>query len=64
MAVAMWTHLPNGWVFKAQGGGWEYPAFLLVTSVALLLIGDGAFAIRRAGLDFSGPDGKRPILAA
>jgi putative oxidoreductase len=64
MAVAMWTHLPNGWVFNAQGGGWEYPAFLLMTSVALLLVGDGAFAIRRARLDFSGPAGKRPILAA
>jgi putative oxidoreductase len=64
MAVAMWTHLPNGWVFNAQGGGWEYPAFLLVTSVALLLVGDGAFAFKRGNLAFTGSAGKHPALAA
>lgn len=46
MAVAMWVHLPNGWVHTAKGGGWEYPAFLIVASVALWLIGDGAMALR------------------
>ena len=48
LAVATWTHLPNGWVFTASGGGWEYPAFLIVASVALWLSGDGDAALRRS----------------
>ena len=47
MAVATCVHLPNGWVFTSNGGGWEYPAFLVVASIALWLLGDGALAIRR-----------------
>lgn len=39
------VHWPNGWVFSASGGGWEYPVFLAVASAALALIGDGALAI-------------------
>lgn len=46
MAVAAWVHLPNGWVHTSPGGGWEYPAFLTVASIALWLLGDGAFALR------------------
>ena len=45
---AAWVHLPNGWVFNAEGGGWEYPVFLSVASLVLWLIGDGALALRRA----------------
>jgi putative oxidoreductase len=48
MAVAAWVHLPNGWVFTSAGGGWEYPVFLLVASVVLWLLGDGALALRRS----------------
>lgn len=47
MLAAAKVHLPNGWVFSAPGGGWEYPVFLTVASVALWLLGDGAFALRR-----------------
>jgi putative oxidoreductase len=43
---AAWVHAPNGWVFNAPGGGWEYPVFLAVMSVVLWLAGDGAFALR------------------
>jgi putative oxidoreductase len=39
-------HAPNGWVFNAPNGGWEYPAFLAAAAVAHILIGDGAFAIK------------------
>ena len=39
------VHLPNGWVFTAPGGGWEYPVFLLFVSIAQALLGDGAFAL-------------------
>lgn len=45
---AAWVHLPNGWVFNAQGGGWEYPMFLFVASLVAWLLGDGAFALRRS----------------
>ena len=48
MLVALWVHLPNGWVHTSPGGGWEYPAFLSLASVALWLSGDGALAIRRS----------------
>jgi putative oxidoreductase len=48
MLAAAWVHVPNGWLHTAQGGGWEYPVFLSVASVALWLCGDGAFAIRRS----------------
>jgi putative oxidoreductase len=50
LAVATWVHLPNGWVFTAPNGGWEYPAFLLSASVAHWLLGDGAYAARRSNL--------------
>jgi putative oxidoreductase len=40
------VHWPNGWVFNAQGGGWEYPVFLTIASLVQALIGEGAFALR------------------
>lgn len=39
------VHVPNGWVFSAQGGGWEYPVFLAVAAVVQFLLGDGAYAL-------------------
>jgi putative oxidoreductase len=44
---AIKVHLGNGWVFTAPNGGWEYPAFLVLASLVLWLVGDGAFALRR-----------------
>jgi len=38
---ATFVHLPNGWVFSNQGGGWEYPAFLCIASIVQWLLGDG-----------------------
>jgi putative oxidoreductase len=46
MAAAAWVHMPNGWVHTSPGGGWEYPVFLVVASVALWLIGDGVWTLR------------------
>ena len=43
---ATWIHFSNGWVFSNQGGGWEYPVFLVIGSLAYGLIGDGAFALK------------------
>ena len=43
---ALLVHAPNGWVFNAPNGGWEYPAFLALPVVAQVLIGEGAFALK------------------
>ncbi|WP_333673216.1 DoxX family protein [Elioraea tepidiphila] len=37
-------HLPAGWVFSAQGGGWEFPAFWTVALLVQALLGAGAHA--------------------
>ncbi len=42
---ALVVHLPNGWVFSAPNGGWEYPAYLAVLAVAQALLGAGAFSL-------------------
>ena len=34
---AAWVHIGNGWVFSANGGGWEYPIFLIVATVVTAL---------------------------
>jgi putative oxidoreductase len=43
---AVLVHAPNGWLFNAPNGGWEYPAFLAVAAIAHILIGDGAWALK------------------
>ena len=43
---ALAVHAGNGWVFTSPNGGWEYPLFLIAASVAHVLLGDGAFAVR------------------
>jgi putative oxidoreductase len=48
VGAIVWAHAGNGWVFTAPGGGWEYPLFLIAASVALALIGDGAYALSRS----------------
>ena len=47
IGTIIWVHGQNGWMFGAPGGGWEYPAFLIVASAALALLGDGAYALSR-----------------
>jgi putative oxidoreductase len=42
------VHGAKGWLFTNKGGGWEYPAFLVVALIALFLLGDGAMAMRPA----------------
>lgn len=46
LLVVTWTHYPNGWLHINPGGGWEFPVFLIVASLAYGLIGDGAFAMK------------------
>ena len=43
---ATWAHSGNGWLFTNEGGGWEYPAMLIVLAIAQSMLGDGAFALR------------------
>ena len=40
------VHWGNGWVFSNQGGGWEYPVFLIAASIVLALLGNGAYALQ------------------
>lgn len=44
---AAWVHWPNGWLFTATNGGWEYPVFLAAASGVLAMLGDGAYSIGR-----------------
>lgn len=53
---ALVIHAPNGWLFTAANGGWEYPAFLALAALAQILIGDGAFAVKPLSLNGSAHD--------
>lgn len=44
------VHGNKGWLFSNEGGGWEYPAFLMVTSLVLVLLGNGAHALKLPGI--------------
>lgn len=42
---AVYIHAPNGWLFTAENGGWDYPAFLAFAALAQALIGGDAYAL-------------------
>ncbi len=42
----LFAHGDKGWVFSNPGGGWEFPAFWIAVQSALVLTGDGPFALR------------------
>ena len=44
---AAWVHAGNGWVFNAPNGGWEYPAFLVLLAVLVVLLPEDRFAFTR-----------------
>lgn len=46
LGAIVFVHGGKGWVFTAEGGGWEYPAYLFILCVVQALLGDGAFALR------------------
>lgn len=50
---ATWAHAGAGWVFSAEGGGWEYPLFLAMTTAVVALQGNGALSLqdRRPALE-------------
>ncbi len=43
---AVYVHFGAGWLFSNANGGWEYPAFLTIASIAQALLGPGRFALR------------------
>ncbi len=45
---AVWAHAGFGWIFSNADGGWEYPLYLVVLTIAQAMLGDGAFALRLA----------------
>ena len=47
---ATWVHAGNGWLFSAEGGGWEYPVFLIAAAGVQALLGDGAYAVKLKSL--------------
>ena len=55
---AIVIHAPNGWLFTASNGGWEYPAFLALAALSHALIGDSAYALKPVSVpNFSRRDG-------
>ncbi len=52
---AIWVHWPNGWLFNATGGGWEYPVFILAALVVQFLLGGGIHAARSERLSAALP---------
>jgi len=41
MLGATIVHLNNGWLFSAEGGGWEFPASLTIIALTIALMGSG-----------------------
>ena len=48
LGAAWFGHGTSGFNWSNPNGGWEYPLFLLMASIALWLLGDGALAVRRS----------------
>lgn len=44
---ATWAHIGNGWLFSAEGGGWEFPLLLVVLAISVAIKGSGAFGLDR-----------------
>ena len=38
---ATFVHLNNGWLFSAEGGGWEFPASLSIIVLTTIFMGSG-----------------------
>lgn len=48
MLGATLQHLPAGWLFSNEGGGWEFPVFWTIALLTQALLGRGAFALEDA----------------
>lgn len=43
---ATYFHLGAGWVFSNEGGGYEFPLFLAITTLVQFFLGSGPLALR------------------
>lgn len=45
MAGVTYAHFNNGFIFSNQGGGWEYPAFMIIIGLASFILGSGRYSL-------------------
>jgi len=50
MIGATAQHVGAGWLFNAEGGGWEFPVFWMAALVVQALLGNGAWALNLTDL--------------
>ena len=58
---ALLVHLPNGWLFSAANGGWEFPALWIVGLVVLAATGDGALALAPTPISGAADDARQGV---
>ena len=47
---ATWAHSKNGWVFSAEGGGWEFPLLLVILAAIVAIQNSQFLAIKKLPL--------------
>lgn len=47
VGAIFFVHGKQGWIYTSPGGGWEYLAFLLVASLVVALLGNGAYSLQK-----------------
>ena len=63
MIGATLQHVGNGWVFTANGGGWEFPVLWIAMLIVQALLGDGAHALRMPALLGHSAEQRKTALA-
>ena len=43
----LFVHGDKGWVFSNQGGGWEYPLFLMMATISQWFLGNGSYSLQK-----------------
>lgn len=60
------VHAGNGWLFSNAKGGWEYPLYLIATSIAVAFFGGGRLAVTQLARPAAATgvaDGRQPTMA-
>ena len=63
LAGALVAHTGNGWTAGIPGGGWLYPAILMMATLLHARIGDGAAALRPSPAVHRPPTSKKACKA-
>lgn len=45
LGAIAFVHIHNGFFFNDKNGGWEYPAFWIITLIVQAMLGGGAFSM-------------------